>query len=174
MRETLCRLLGTRSAHFASNLGVVELALALHTTFDFRRDRLIWDTGHQIYPHKMITGRYRNFATIRTKGGLMGYPNPAESPYDLFMTGHAGSSLSSALGLKAADDLLRPEENAARGRDRRRRPALGHRLRGHEPRRRAEEEPGPDPERQQDVDLPRVGGLAEYLDHLRMGSFYTG
>ena len=57
MREALCRLLGTRSAHFASNLGVIELTLALHTTFDFLRDRLIWDTGHQVYPHKMVTGR---------------------------------------------------------------------------------------------------------------------
>lgn len=111
MREAMCQLLGTRSAHFASNLGVVELTLALHTTFDFSRDRLIWDTGHQIYPHKMVTGRYHRFHTIRTKGGLMGYPNPAESPYDLFMTGHAGCSISTAIGLKCGDDLLRPNEN---------------------------------------------------------------
>ena len=110
MRESLCRLLGKRTAHFASNLGVVELALALHTTFDFSKDRLIWDTGHQIYPHKMITGRYKDFATIRTRGGLMGYPNPGESPYDLFMTGHAGCSVSTALGLKCGDDLVRPAE----------------------------------------------------------------
>lgn len=111
MREALCRLLGTRSAHFASNLGVIELTLALHTTFDFLRDRLIWDTGHQVYPHKMVTGRYREFATIRTKGGLMGYPNPAESPYDLVMTGHAGCSVATALGLKCGDDLVVPEED---------------------------------------------------------------
>ena len=111
MREALCRLLGTRSAHFASNLGVIELTLALHTTFDFLRDRLIWDTGHQVYPHKMVTGRYHEFATIRAKGGLMGYPNPAESPYDLFMTGHAGCSVATALGLKCGDDLVVPEED---------------------------------------------------------------
>ncbi|NQU21901.1 MAG: hypothetical protein HQ567_11515 [Candidatus Nealsonbacteria bacterium] len=98
MREALCRLVATRTAHFASNLGVIELALALHTSFDFRRDRLIWDTGHQIYPHKMLTGRYDEFPTIRAKDGLMGYPNPAESVYDLFMTGHAGCSVSTALG----------------------------------------------------------------------------
>src|ERR671916_576508 len=104
MRETLCNLVSSRTAHFASNLGVVELCLALHTTFDFSRDRLIWDTGHQIYPHKMITGRYHEFGTIRTKGGLMGYPNPAESEYDLFMTGHAGSSVSTMLGLRSGDD----------------------------------------------------------------------
>jgi 1-deoxy-D-xylulose-5-phosphate synthase len=175
MRESLCRLLGTRSAHFASNLGVVELALALHTTFDFRRDRLIWDTGHQIYPHKMVTGRYRSFATIRTKGGLMGYPNPAESPYDLFMTGHAGTSVSSALGLKAADDLLRPEEKrcvvAVIGDG-----ALTSGI--------VFEAMNNTGGLKKNLVLilndnkmsicPRVGGLAEYLDNLRMGPFYAG
>ncbi len=75
------------------------------------KDRLIWDTGHQIYPHKLITGRFPQFHSIRERGGLMGYPNPAESDYDLFMTGHAGSSVSTVLGLKAGDDLLRPREN---------------------------------------------------------------
>jgi 1-deoxy-D-xylulose-5-phosphate synthase len=106
MRDELVRVLSIRPAHFASNLGVIELCLALHLSFDFSRDRLIWDTGHQIYPHKLITGRYKQFDTIRTRGGLMGYPNPHESPYDLFMTGHAGCSVSSALGLKVGDDLL--------------------------------------------------------------------
>ncbi|HEY2881610.1 MAG TPA: 1-deoxy-D-xylulose-5-phosphate synthase [Pirellulales bacterium] len=106
MREALCNLVTSRTAHFASNLGVVELCLALHTVFDFSRDRLIWDTGHQIYPHKLITGRYNEFHTIRTKGGLMGYPNPQESLYDLFMTGHAGCSVSTALGLKSGDELM--------------------------------------------------------------------
>lgn len=106
MRDELVRVLKMRPAHFASNLGVVELTLALHLVYDFSRDRLIWDTGHQIYPHKLITGRYARFDTIRTRGGLMGYPNPKESPYDLFMTGHAGCSVSTALGLKAGDDLL--------------------------------------------------------------------
>src|SRR5437870_2110938 len=106
MRDELMRVLSIRPAHFASNLGVVELCLALHLTFDFSKDRLIWDTGHQIYPHKLITGRYHQFETIRTRGGLMGYPNPHESPYDLFMTGHAGCSISCALGLKVGDELL--------------------------------------------------------------------
>src|SRR5690606_36632329 len=106
MREALCNLVNARSAHFASNLGVVELCLALHTSFDFRRDRLIWATGHQIYPHKLVTGRYPQFSTIRTKGGLMGYLNPNESPYDLFMTGHAGCSVSTVMGLKSGDDQL--------------------------------------------------------------------
>jgi 1-deoxy-D-xylulose-5-phosphate synthase len=106
IRDELVRVLSIRPAHFASNLGVVELCLALHLAFDFRHDRLIWDTGHQIYPHKLITGRSKQFETIRTKGGLMGYPNPAESPYDLFMTGHAACSISCGLGLKTGDDLL--------------------------------------------------------------------
>jgi 1-deoxy-D-xylulose-5-phosphate synthase len=105
MRDELVRVLSIRPAHFASNLGVVELCLALHLSFDFRRDRLIWDTGHQIYPHKLITGRFGRFESIRTRGGLMGYPNPHESPYDLFMTGHAGCSVSCALGLKVGDEL---------------------------------------------------------------------
>jgi 1-deoxy-D-xylulose-5-phosphate synthase len=105
MRSELIDVVGRRSAHFASNLGVVELCLALHLTFDFTQDRLIWDTGHQIYPHKLITGRAPMLNTIRTKGGLMGYPNPAESPFDLFMTGHAGCAPSTALGLKLGDEL---------------------------------------------------------------------
>src|SRR5712692_5960749 len=115
MRNELVRVLRIRPAHFASNLGVVELCLALHLTFDFTRDRLIWDTGHQIYPHKLITGRYNRFDSIRTRGGLMGYPNPHESDYDLFMTGHAGCSVSCAVGLKVGDDwmdaLHNPEHN---------------------------------------------------------------
>ena len=105
IRETLCGLLSNRSAHFASNLGVVELCLALHSTFDFSYDRLIWDTGHKIYPQKLITGRYDEFPTIRTRGGLMGYPNPAESEYDLFVTGHAGCSVSTMVGIRSGDDL---------------------------------------------------------------------
>src|SRR6516165_6352653 len=105
MREELVRVLCTRPAHFASNLGVVELCLALHLSFDFATDRLIWDTGHQIYPHKLVTGRFPKFDTIRTRGGLMGYPNPAESDYDLFMTGHAGCSVACTLGLKVGDEL---------------------------------------------------------------------
>ena len=105
MRDELVRVLSIRPAHFASNLGVVELCLALHLSYDFRQDRIIWDTGHQIYPHKLITGRYPQFGSIRTKGGLMGYPNPAESEFDLFMTGHAGCAASTALGLKMGDEL---------------------------------------------------------------------
>ena len=108
IREELCRVAEERSVHFASNLGIVELCIALHTTYDFTQDRLIWDTGHQCYPHKLLTGRYKQFDTIRTLGGLMGYPNPEESEYDLFVTGHAGCSVGAALGLGCGDDLLDP------------------------------------------------------------------
>lgn len=106
IREAILAVVETRPAHFASNLGVVELTLALHSVFDFSYDRLVWDVGHQTYPHKLVTGRNELFSTIRTRGGLMGYPNPAESPFDLFMTGHAGCSISSALGLLVGDDLV--------------------------------------------------------------------
>ena len=111
IRAVLLRLSEQRSVHFASNLGVVELAIALHSTLDFSRDRLLWDIGHQCYPHKLLTGRSARFETIRTLGGLMGYPNPAESDYDLFMTGHAGCSVGAALGLACGDALRRPDEN---------------------------------------------------------------
>ena len=78
IRDELVQVLSKTGGHLGPNLGVVELCLALHRVFDFSRDRLIWDTGHQIYPHKLITGRFGRFGTIRTKGGLMGYPNPEE------------------------------------------------------------------------------------------------
>ena len=175
MREALCELLGTRTAHFASNLGVVELNLALHTTFDFIHDRLIWDTGHQIYPHKMITGRYHEFGSIRTKGGLMGYPNPAESPYDLFMTGHAGCSVSTALGMTCGDDSLRPDEN------RHTVAVIGDGSFGSGIVFEAMNHTG-GLRKNLTVVLndnkmsicPRVGGLGNYLDHLRMTHFYAG
>ena len=175
MREAMCRLAAVRTAHFASNLGVIELTLALHTTFDFRRDRLIWDTGHQVYAHKMVTGRYDEFQTMRAKGGLMGYPNPAESDYDLFMTGHAGCSVGSALGMRCGDELLRPEEN---------RHVVAVVGDGAFP-------CGVNFEAMNNAGglkknlivilndnkmsiCPRVGGLAKSLDRVRMANFYTG
>jgi 1-deoxy-D-xylulose-5-phosphate synthase len=175
MREVLCNLVSCRSAHFASNLGVVELCLALHQTFDFQHDRLIWDTGHQIYPHKLITGRYPQFHTMRTKGGLMGYPNPDESEYDLFMTGHAGASVSTALGLASGDELLRNDESRWSvavigdgafpsgvvyealnnvGRASRRLLVILN-------------------DNKMSI-CPRVGGMADYLDRLRMNRMYSG
>lgn len=116
IRSVICNLSERRSVHFASNLGVVELAIALHSVFDFRRDRLIWDVGHQCYPHKLLTGRFAQFNEIRTRDGLSGYPNPQESDFDLFMTGHAGCSVGSALGLACGDALAEryAKEDAAK------------------------------------------------------------
>ncbi|MCA9126226.1 MAG: 1-deoxy-D-xylulose-5-phosphate synthase [Planctomycetales bacterium] len=173
IREVLCGLLSIRTAHFASNLGVVELCLALHSVFDFRSDRLIWDTGHQIYPHKLVTGRYADFASIRTQGGLMGYPNPQESQYDLFMTGHAGCSVSTALGLKSGDDL--------RGEKRKSVAVIGD---GAFPSGIVFEALNNAGELSSDLLVilndnrmsicPRVGSVARYLDRLRTNPFYTG
>ena len=87
----------------------LSLLLPCIPSFDFSLDRLVWDTGHQVYAHKMLTGRYDEFPTMRAKGGLMGYPNPAESDYDLFMTGHAGCSVATALGLRVGDEMLKPD-----------------------------------------------------------------
>ncbi len=175
IREVLCNLIACRSAHFASNLGVVELCLALHQTFDFRRDRLIWDTGHQIYPHKLVTGRFAEFGTIRTKGGLMGYPNPAESEFDLFMTGHAGASVSTALGLASGDQLLRSEEGrhsvAVIGDGAFPSGVVFEAL--NNARRHSEKLLIILNDNRMSI-CPRVGGVADYLDRLRMNPVYTG
>lgn len=174
IREALCSVVEDRAAHFASNLGVVELCLALHLVFDFSQDRLIWDTGHQIYPHKLLTGRFEQFSTIRQKGGLMGYPNPVESEYDLFVTGHAGASVSTVLGLKAGDDLL--------GFDGRKSVCvIGD---GALPSGMVWEAMSNAVGLKKDLLVilndnkmgicPRVGGLAQYLDKARVAPFYNG
>jgi len=85
--------------HLGSNLGAVELTTALHYVYDFRRDRVVWDVSHQAYTHKLITGRLEAFEKLRQTGGMCGFTNPHESPYDLFHTGHAGTSISLALGM---------------------------------------------------------------------------
>ncbi len=175
MRDVLCNLVACRSAHFASNLGVVELCIALHDTFDFLHDRLIWDTGHQIYPHKLLTGRYAEFGTMRTKGGLMGYPNPVESEYDLFMTGHAGASVSTALGLASGDDLLRRDEGrhsvAVIGDGAFPSGVVFEAL--NNARRQSEKLLVILNDNQMSI-CPPVGGVADYLDRLRINPMYTG
>ncbi|MEX2286313.1 MAG: 1-deoxy-D-xylulose-5-phosphate synthase [Planctomycetaceae bacterium] len=174
IREALCNVVSDRSAHFASNLGVVELCVALHLVFDFSHDRLIWDTGHQIYPHKMLTGRFDEIQTIRQRGGLMGYPNPEESPYDLFMTGHAGASVSTVLGLRTADDLLLEHGRKAVA-------VIGD---GALPSGIVFEAMNNAAGLKKDLLVilndnemgicPRVGGLASYLDKARVAPFYNG
>ncbi|MCX7806683.1 MAG: thiamine pyrophosphate-dependent enzyme, partial [Planctomycetota bacterium] len=99
IRDCLLDVVSRNGGHLSSNLGVVELTIALHRFFDFKKDRLIFDVGHQAYVHKLLTGRYARFHTLRKQGGICGYPDPRESEYDVFLTGHAGTAVSSALGL---------------------------------------------------------------------------
>ncbi|MBO5067837.1 MAG: 1-deoxy-D-xylulose-5-phosphate synthase, partial [Clostridia bacterium] len=90
--------------HLSSNLGVVETTLALYYTFDFPTDKIIFDVGHQCYAHKILSGRKNEFSSIRSKGGLSGFPNKEESEFDLFTVGHAGTSMAMSLGLCTARD----------------------------------------------------------------------
>ncbi len=105
IRRYLIAILSNVGGHFASNLGVVELSVALHYVFETPRDRLIWDVGHQIYPHKILTGRRSQLKSVRQTGGLSGFPKRDESPYDLYDTGHAGTSISQLLGEAIARDI---------------------------------------------------------------------
>ncbi len=91
--------------HLAPNLGVVELTLAMHYVFDFAHDRLLFDVGHQCYPHKLVTGRYDKLAKLRTREGMAGFPEPRESAYDQFSVGHAGTGISTAVGMARGDTL---------------------------------------------------------------------
>lgn len=99
LREFLLESVQRTGGHLGSNLGTVELTTALHHVYDFRRDRVVWDVSHQAYTHKLLTGRREGFDKLRHSGGMCGFTNPEESPYDLFHTGHAGTSISLALGL---------------------------------------------------------------------------
>ena len=108
LRESICNQVAETGGHLTPNLGVIELTLALHRAFDFSRDRLLFDVGHQSYPHKLLTGRQGLFPKLRQRGGMGGFPDPAESPFDLFRVGHAGTAISTAVGM-ARGDALRGE-----------------------------------------------------------------
>ena len=105
LREELVTTVTTTGGHLASNLGVVELTMALHRVFDSPRDKLIWDVGHQSYIHKLLTGRRQRFPSLRQYGGLSGFTEPGESEHDPFGAGHASTSVSAALGMAIARDL---------------------------------------------------------------------
>jgi 1-deoxy-D-xylulose-5-phosphate synthase len=112
LRARIFSSVSDNGGHLASNLGVVELTLALHYVYDFGPfpqgpDRLVWDVGHQCYAHKMLTGRAGQFARLRKKGSVGGFPSPEESPYDLFAVGHAGTAISTAVGMARGDQILR-------------------------------------------------------------------
>lgn len=105
IREEILSVVSKTGGHLASNLGVVELTTVLHYVFDFPRDKLIWDVGHQSYAHKLLTGRKDRFHTLRQYEGISGFPKRDESPYDAFDSGHSGTSISSALGMAEARRL---------------------------------------------------------------------
>ena len=106
LREDLIQSVSRTGGHFASNLGAVELTVALHRVFDLGRDRLVFDVGHQCYPHKMLTGRADAMSTIRQFAGIAGFPKPGESETDAFVAGHASNSVSVALGMAKARTML--------------------------------------------------------------------
>ena len=106
IRDTIVSTVERNGGHLASNLGVVELSIALHRVFNSPQDKIIWDVGHQCYAHKLLTGRYGAFSGLRKAGGIAGFPKREESPHDAFNTGHASTSISAALGLLAAERAL--------------------------------------------------------------------
>jgi 1-deoxy-D-xylulose-5-phosphate synthase len=105
IRERIISVVSQNGGHLASNLGVVELTIALHRVFQSPRDAIIWDVGHQCYAHKLLTGRRDAFATLRTEGGISGFPRPSESPHDPVQTGHASTAISYGLGLAVGREL---------------------------------------------------------------------
>ncbi len=105
LRQVILDVCSVNGGHVAPSLGVVELTIALHRVFDSPRDRIIWDVGHQAYAHKLLTGRYERFPTLRKLGGISGFPKRAESPHDAFDVGHSSTSVSAALGMATARDL---------------------------------------------------------------------
>lgn len=105
MRERIIETVSKNGGHLASSLGAVELAIALHYVYETPRDKLIWDVGHQGYPHKLLTGRAKQFSTLRKQGGISGFLRRSESIYDVFGAGHAGTSISAAVGIAQARDL---------------------------------------------------------------------
>jgi 1-deoxy-D-xylulose-5-phosphate synthase len=120
VRQFILESVSKTGGHLASNLGVVELTLALHCVFDFKQDKLIWDVGHQCYTHKIITGRKDKFGSLRRPDGISGFPNPAESDYDPFAVGHAGTSIATGIGMALGEQLRargkkEPSQHAAPG-----------------------------------------------------------
>lgn len=105
VRAYMIKTVADNGGHLAASLGVVELTVALHSTYSSPRDLITWDVGHQSYPHKLLTGRWEQFPTLRCRGGLCGFPKPSESIHDPFISGHSSTSISAALGLARARDL---------------------------------------------------------------------
>ena len=106
IRDKIINTVSVNGGHLASNLGAVELTVALLSVFDYRKDKIVFDVGHQSYPYKLLTGRFDEFDTLRQEGGISGFPRISESPYDAFDTGHSSTSVSAAVGLARARDLM--------------------------------------------------------------------
>jgi 1-deoxy-D-xylulose-5-phosphate synthase len=113
IRELIVSTVSRNGGHLASNLGVVELTIALHLVYDSPDDKIVWDVGHQCYAHKLLTGRNVLFSSLRLSGGIAGFPKRSESPHDSFNTGHASTSISAALGILAAEKILGNNNRAA-------------------------------------------------------------
>ena len=111
VRQIIISTVYKNGGHLSSNLGSVELTVALHKVFDFPKDKVVFDVGHQCYTHKLLSGRYRQFNTLRQKGGISGFPKREESEYDCYNTGHAGTSVSAALGIAKARDIVGEDFN---------------------------------------------------------------
>lgn len=111
IREEIRNTVSQNGGHLASNLGVVELTIALHYVFESPKDKIIWDVGHQTYPHKLLTGRYAQFSTIRKHNGLSGFPKRKESVHDIFEVGHSSTSISASLGQEISRKLLKRSGN---------------------------------------------------------------
>src|SRR5690348_8619826 len=111
LRAEMIDAVGSTGGHLGSGLGVVELTTAIHYVFDTPRDRLVWDVGHQAYPHKILTGRRDRIRTLRTGGGLSGFTKRSESDYDPFGAAHSSTSISAGLGMAVARDLSGEKNN---------------------------------------------------------------
>lgn len=105
IRNLMIETVSQNGGHLSSNLGVVELSVALHKVFNSPNDKIIWDVGHQVYTHKILTGRYEKFSTLRTEGGISGFSSPEESEHDIFYSGHSSTSVSSALGIALSNHI---------------------------------------------------------------------
>ena len=107
IRDCIINTVSKNGGHLASNLGAVELTVALHKCFNSPEDTIVFDVGHQCYPHKLLTGRYNQFSDLRKENGISGFMKPEESPHDKFITGHSSTSVASAYGTCVANSLLK-------------------------------------------------------------------
>ena len=110
IRQFLIQSISVTGGHLGSNLGAVELTMALHLSLNLPEDKIIWDVGHQSYTHKILTGRYNQFKTIRQKDGISGFCHPNESEHDTFYSGHSGTSVSSAFGIAQANQIMNRDD----------------------------------------------------------------